>query len=66
MQVFQTVGVPPSKGRSILAIIGCTQNKSSALTNKVVENSGNMFELIGWAAPRPTQTQCRSVVAAKA
>ena len=40
MQVFQTAGVPPSSGKSIFAIIGCTQNNSDALANNVT-NAAN-------------------------
>src|SRR5262245_50580951 len=35
MQVFQTCGVPPSLGRIILPIIGCTKNSRKALTKRV-------------------------------
>jgi hypothetical protein len=35
MQVFQTAGVPPKSGKSIFAIIGCTQNSKDALANNV-------------------------------
>ena len=33
MQVFQTSGEPPSRGSTILAIIGWTTNSSAALTS---------------------------------
>jgi len=39
MHVFQTAGVPPSKGSAILANIGCTMNRSAAETKTVSENS---------------------------
>ena len=39
MHVFHTVGVPPSSGNSIRAIIGCTQNNSSALVKIAVAKS---------------------------
>src|SRR5207237_962932 len=35
MQVFQTSGAPPARGRIILASIGCTRKSSPALTNNV-------------------------------
>ena len=38
MQVFQTDGDPPNKGRIILAIIGWTQKSSVAERNKVRAN----------------------------
>jgi hypothetical protein len=37
--VFQTAGVPPRRGSSIFAIIGCTEKSNAALTNKVIANS---------------------------
>ncbi len=40
MQVFQTCGVPPSLGKIILPIRGCTRNSKKALTNNVNANSG--------------------------
>ncbi len=36
MQVFQTCGVPPSLGKMVLPMIGCTKNKIKALTNNVM------------------------------
>jgi len=39
MQVFQTEGVPPKSGKSILATIGWTQNSKAALTKSVMENN---------------------------
>src|SRR5262249_34874291 len=42
MQVFQTAGVPPSSGSTILAIIGCTRNSSVELRNSVQTNSATM------------------------
>src|SRR5262245_40121392 len=39
MQVFQTAGVPPSSGSTILAIIGCTRNSNDELRNSVQMNS---------------------------
>jgi hypothetical protein len=39
MHVLQTAGEPPSKGSTILAIIGCTQNSRKALRNKVMRKS---------------------------
>src|SRR5262245_10197986 len=35
MQVLQTAGVPPKRGRTILPTIGCTRNKRNALTKRV-------------------------------
>ncbi len=35
MHVFQTAGVPPSRGSTILANIGWTRNSSVALTSSV-------------------------------
>src|SRR5947207_1316970 len=35
MQVFQTAGVPPSSGSTILPTIGCTKNSRKALVNRV-------------------------------
>jgi hypothetical protein len=56
MHVFHTVGVPPSNGSNILATIGCTQNRSKALTNNVVAKNNDIhFEpgaLAGTAACR--------------
>src|SRR5688572_280760 len=42
MQVVQTAGVPPSRGKSIFAIISCTQNNKSALRNIVAPNSSTI------------------------
>src|SRR5438132_929756 len=39
MHVFQTDGVPPSRGRTIFAIMGSTRNNSVALTNRVPAKS---------------------------
>src|SRR5262249_26782611 len=39
MQVFQTAGVPPSRGRIILAMIGWTRNRRVALTKSVSAKS---------------------------
>ncbi len=39
MQVFQTIGAPPSMGSTIFATIGWTRNSRNALTNKVDVNS---------------------------
>ena len=47
MQVFQTEGDPPRRGKIILAIIGWTQNSSEAETKSVRANSN------GNAIPRP-------------
>jgi len=33
--VFQTFGLPPSRGKSNFAIIGCTEKSNAALTNAV-------------------------------
>ena len=44
MQVFHTAGVPPSRGNSILATIGCTEKSNAALTNNVRPNK-NVSEL---------------------
>ncbi len=41
MQVFHTAGEPPSSGKAILPNMGCTRNSNSALTNRVMENSGS-------------------------
>src|SRR5438094_9802860 len=49
MQVFQTAGVPPNFGRIILAIIGCTRNSSTALTNSVTANRTGKEHLPGKA-----------------
>jgi hypothetical protein len=38
MHVFHTAGVPPRRGNSIFAIIGCTEKSNAALTNKVSAN----------------------------
>src|SRR5262245_9728743 len=38
--VFQTIGEPPSTGRSILATIGSTRNIRNALRNSVAPKSG--------------------------
>src|SRR5262245_59778058 len=35
MQVFQTCGVPPSLGKIIFPMIGCTKNSRKALTKRV-------------------------------
>jgi len=42
MQVFQTIGEPPSSGSTILATMGWTRNNRKALTNSVDVNSGTM------------------------
>src|SRR6266481_4427354 len=47
MQVFQTEGDPPRRGRIILAIIGWTQKSSEAETNRVRANRS------GKAIPAP-------------
>ena len=39
MQVVHTAGVPPSRGKSSLAIMSCTQNSKSALRNVVTLNN---------------------------
>src|SRR5919199_5305094 len=39
MQVIHVAGVPPNRGRTILANIGCTTNNSVELTNSVTEKS---------------------------
>jgi hypothetical protein len=40
MQVFQTAGDPPRRGRIILAIIGSTMKTSAALEKTVAAKSG--------------------------
>jgi hypothetical protein len=54
MHVFHTAGVPPSRGNSIFATIGCTEKSNAALTNNVIPNNivselslGPNLELIG-------------------
>jgi hypothetical protein len=47
MQVFQTEGEPPRRGRIILAIIGWTQKSSAADTRSVTANKS------GTAIPPP-------------
>lgn len=42
--MFHTAGVPPSKGKSIFATIGCTEKSNAALTNSVRPNN-NVSEL---------------------
>jgi hypothetical protein len=37
MQVFQTAGVPPYKGKTIFPMRGCTIKRRKALTNAVSE-----------------------------
>ena len=39
MQVFQTAGDPPSKGKRIFPNRGCSTNMSDALTNNVPANN---------------------------
>ena len=39
MQVFQTAGEPPSKGKRIFPNRGCSTNISDALTNNVPVNN---------------------------
>jgi hypothetical protein len=41
MQVFQTAGVPPRRGKIILAIMGWTRKSKVALTNKVKAKKNN-------------------------
>jgi hypothetical protein len=41
MQVFQTAGVPPNRGRTILAIMGCTRNRRNALKKRDIAKSVN-------------------------
>jgi hypothetical protein len=36
MLVFQTAGEPPSRGRTIFVNIGWTENRSAALSSRVV------------------------------
>ncbi len=38
MHVFQTAGVPPSCGKIIFAIMGCTEKSSAELTKIVSPN----------------------------
>ena len=42
MHVFQTAGVPPNRGKIILAIIGSSRNINAALTNNVTANRKGM------------------------
>src|SRR5687768_12495335 len=42
MHVVQTAGVPPSRGKSSLAMISCTQNNSRALRNIVAPNNSTI------------------------
>ena len=42
--MFHTAGVPPSRGNSIFATIGCTEKSNAALTNNVRPNK-NVSEL---------------------
>src|SRR5262245_2281937 len=47
MQVFQTAGVPPRRGRTIFPTIGWTRNRRVALTNRVTPNSFGTRQLRG-------------------
>src|SRR5688572_19120233 len=40
MEVVQTCGAPPRHGKTILAHIGCTKNKSAEATKEQTTNSG--------------------------
>jgi hypothetical protein len=44
MHVFQTAGVPPRRGKTILANIGWTENKRKALRNRVLTNNGTSHQ----------------------
>ena len=44
MHVFQTMGVPPKSGSTILANIGSIQNSSVALVNRVTAKNSNIKE----------------------
>src|SRR5438552_18213461 len=50
MQAFQTAGLPPSSGSTILPTIGWTMNSSDALTNSVTANSSGTGQLPGAGA----------------
>jgi hypothetical protein len=41
MHVFQTAGVPPKRGVTILPTIGCTRNSRKALVNRANEKINN-------------------------
>ena len=45
MQVFQTIGEPPSSGSTIFATIGCTKKSRNALTNSVDVKSGTTADV---------------------
>ncbi len=45
MQVFQTWGVPPRRGKIILPIMGCRTKSKKALPNKVTANNGKVMWL---------------------
>jgi hypothetical protein len=38
MHMFHTAGVPPSRGNSIFATIGCTEKSNAALVKSVTPN----------------------------
>lgn len=57
MHVFQTPGVPPSRGRIILPIIGWTKNKSAALTKRVNAKRKSKEHLD--VQTRPADSGCR-------
>ena len=50
-QVFQTPGVPPRMGRTILPIMGCTEKRSNAATNIVNPNSQAKAEILREGKP---------------
>ena len=58
MQVFQTSGVPPSSGRIILPIIGCTRKSSVALVNSVSAKTRSMFRANEDTKEPPRETAC--------
>jgi hypothetical protein len=47
MHVFHTAGVPPSRGKSIFATSGCTQNRSAALRNNAAAKRRGIREVNG-------------------
>jgi hypothetical protein len=61
MQVFQTAGVPPSRGSAIFANMGCTMKRRAAETKTVSENSTHAA---AFSAERARSSRSTRVLAA--
>src|SRR5438067_9910223 len=61
MQVFHTAGVPPSRGRTILANSGWIKNKRTELTNSVIAKKAGKGKP-PWDRDRRSRTDARTVL----